>query len=522
MPASHPLHLTHWNTAMVVLPTFLRLTLALCAGALYPFAFSPYEFWPLIFVSIALLWVALQRSQRGQAFWVGAAYGLTMFGIGVSWLHISMHTYGDTPLWLAIVLTGSLVLLMALFLAGFSTIMARLAAPRMSPIVFASLWLLLDVLRGWLFTGFPWLYAGYSVIDTPLAQLATVGGIWLVTWLVVFLGALLGALICWPQRSWRVWSTHATLALILVLAATFTPPSRYVEPAGGPIKVALLQGNIPQDLRWLTTMRHETRAIYAELSDQVPAEHIEIWPESALTEFYHDAEVFLEERARITAEKNGALIIGIPTYSRASIFMPGYIYNTLKVLTGGDGEYHKQKLVPFGEYVPFENQLRGLIPFFDLDMSSFSPGTEHQGSLLAKQVAIAPSICYEVVYPELVARQTALSNVMVTVSNDAWFGTSAGPHQHFQMARFRTIENGRWMLRSTNTGISAIINERGQVVDQYPQFERGVLLSSFAPLSGRTPYNQWGGWPIWLCAFLLCLPASYRYLSQYQPKATHS
>src|SRR5699024_236778 len=304
-------------------------------------------------------------------------------------------------------------------------------------------------------------------------------GIWLVTWLVVFLGALLGALICWPQRSWRVWSTHVTLALILVLAATFTPPSRYVEPAGGPIKVALLQGNIPQDLRWLTTMRHETRAIFAELSDQVPAEHVEIWPESALTEFYHDAETFLQERAAISEQKNGALIVGIPTYDRPSVLMPGYIHNSLKVLAGGDGDYQKQKLVPFGEYVPFEKHLRGLIPFFDLDMSSFSPGDKEQSNLLAQRIAIAPSICYEVVYPELVARQTALSNVMATVSNDAWFGTSAGPHQHFQMARFRAIENGRWMLRSTNTGITAVINERGQVHAQLPQFERNVLLSSF-------------------------------------------
>src|SRR5699024_1665881 len=151
-----------------------------------------------------------------------------------------------------------------------------------------------------------------------------------------------------------------------------------------------------------------------------------------------------------------------------------------------------------GEFVPFENQLRGLIPFFDLDMSSFDHGEPNQSNLIAKQVAIAPSICYEIMYPELVAQQAINSNVLITVSNDAWFGTSAGPHQHFQMARLRAIENGRWMLRSTNTGITAVINERGQVHAQLPQFERNVLLSSFVPLSGRTPYNRFGGWPVWL------------------------
>lgn len=507
---------------MAPLPFLARIVLALFAGALYPFAFSPYAFWPLIFASVALFWVALQGNTTRQAAAIGASYGLTLFGIGVSWLHVSMHTYGDTPLWLAILLTGSLVLLMALFFSALGAVLTRFGQPRMSPLLFASVWLLLDVLRGSLFTGFPWLYAGYSLIDTPAANLATLGGIWLATWFTVLGGALFGALILWPQRAWRPWLTQATVLLLLLVFSPFTPANRYVTPTGDAINVALLQGNIPQDKRWLITMRDETRRIYAQLSDQVPAEHIEIWPESALTEFYHDAEEFLQQRAGIAAEKNGALIVGIPTYDRPSVLMPGYIHNSLKVLAGGDGEYHKQKLVPFGEYVPFEQQLRGLIPFFDLEMSSFSPGAAQQSSLLAQQVAIAPSICYEVVYPELVAEQAALSNVMATVSNDAWFGTSAGPHQHFQMARFRALENGRWMLRSTNTGITAVINERGKVHAHLPQFERDVLLSSFVPLRGRTPYNRFGGWPVWLLALLCCVPAAQRYFSQYHNKANHS
>jgi len=507
---------------MFALPIFARIALALVAGALYPFAFSPYELWPLLFVSIALFWVALQGANSRQAACIGAGYGLTLFGLGVAWLHVSMHTYGDTPLWLAIMLTGALVMFMALFFAAFAALTVRLSLARMSPLVFASLWLLFDVIRGSLFTGFPWLYAGYSLIDTTVANLATLGGVWLITWLAVLAGALLGALVHWPQRAWRPWFAQAIMLCLCISLAPFTPANRYVAPTGSAISVALLQGNIPQDKRWLTTMRDETRDIYAALSDRVPAEHVEIWPESALTEFYHDAETFLQQRAAISEQKNGALIVGIPTYDRPSVLMPGYIHNSLKVLAGGDGDYQKQKLVPFGEYVPFEKHLRGLIPFFDLDMSSFSPGDKEQSNLLAQRIAIAPSICYEVVYPELVARQTALSNVMATVSNDAWFGTSAGPHQHFQMARFRAIENGRWMLRSTNTGITAVINERGQVHAQLPQFERNVLLSSFVPLSGRTPYNRFGGWPVWLMAILFCLPAIQRYFSQYHTKAHHS
>lgn len=502
--------------------------LALIAGALYPFAFAPYEGWFLGIISIALLWVSIQGKTPKQSAWLGFCFGLSSFGIGVSWLHVSMHQYGGTPLWLAIIMTAVFVVFIALFSAlqtGLSRWLSQ-GAKWLSPWVFACVWLLVDVLRGNFLTGFPWLYAGYSLIDTPLAQLATLGGIWLLTFITVFLAALLGALIRWQQRNWRLWLLQVGGAVLLVVTAHQSPPERYVTPAGDPVQVALLQGNIPQDLRWITQMRHATRDIYADLSDQVPPNHLEIWPESALTEFYHQAEGFLDERAAIAEAKNGALVVGIPTYDSDDFWQPGRIHNTIKVLSGGEGDYHKQKLVPFGEFVPFEDQLRGLIPFFDLDMSSFDHGGPNQSNLIAKQVAIAPSICYEIMYPELVAQQAINSNVLITVSNDAWFGTSAGPHQHFQMARLRAIETGRWLLRGTNTGITAIINEKGKVVDSLPQFERGLLLGSFTPLSGQTPFVKWGSWPIWLLAFLGCLPSlwrrTHRYLSQYQPKANHS
>lgn len=499
-----------------------RAILALLAGALYPFSFSPYDFWPLSILSIALLWVSLQGRTVKQGAWLGACFGLTSFGIGVSWLHVSMYEYGGTPFWLAIIMTGAFVIVLSLFSALQTTLSLWLGRRKLTPILFASLWVLVDLLRGSLFTGFPWLYAGYPLIETSAANLATLGGIWLLTWLTVLCAGLLGALILWQQRYWKTWGIQAAVVVALVITAQYVAPSQFVQPAGKSIDVALLQGNIPQDLRWLTTMQDKTREIYADLSDEVPANHIEIWPESALTEFYHDAEEFLDGRADIVEQKNGTLIVGIPTYEVKHFGQPGLIHNSLKVLAGGEGMYNKQKLVPFGEYVPFEDQIRGLIPFFDLDMSSFSHGETNQSNLLAQGASISPSICYEVMYPELVAEQALNSNVMVTVSNDAWFGTSAGPYQHFQMARLRSIETGRWLLRSTNTGITAVINEKGQVMDRLPQFERGLLLSSFVPMTGTTPFSKWGGTPVWILALLCCLPACYRYFSQYQHKATHS
>lgn len=477
--------------------------LALFAGALYPFGFAPYDWWPLTLLSVALLWVSLEGKRPTQAAKLGFAFGLSAFGIGVSWLHVSMHQYGGTPLWLAVLMTAAFVAFIALFSALQTGASSWLAGKRrLTPWLFASVWLLVDVLRGYFLTGFPWLYAGYTLIDTPLANLATLGGIWLLTFAVILLSALLGQLWRWKNTHKIKWLCRASAAFALAVIAIMSPANRYVEAAGDPIPVALLQGNIPQDLRWITQMRLATRDIYAKLSDQVPPHHLEIWPESALTEFYHQAKPFLTERAALAEAKNGALVVGIPTYDTNDIWQRGRIHNTIKVLSGGEGDYHKQKLVPFGEFVPFEEQIRGLIPFFDLEMSSFNHGNTNQSNLIAKQVAIAPSICYEIMYPELVAKQALNSNVLITVSNDAWFGTSAGPHQHFQMARLRAIETGRWLLRSTNTGITAIINEKGKVVKALPQFERDLLLGHFTPLSGLTPFSRWGSWPIWLFASL--------------------
>lgn len=486
---------------------------ALLAGLIYPLAFSPFGLWPLMLVSIAVAWRTLQGVSAREAFLRGWLYGVGLFGYGVSWVHVSMHDYGDTPMWLAVPMTGLFAAFLALFPAILFSLCARLGRSP-ATLLFAGLWLLLDVLRGWLLTGFPWLYAGYAMIDTPLKGLAPLGGIWLVTLATVLTGVALGTLLLWQRIDghWRhaglrVIAAPALLALVAWGAGTVTAPGRFVTEAAPPARVALPQGNIPQDLRWQMTMRRATRDIYADLTATVPENHLVIWPESALTEFYDTAEDFLIEQGQVLAQRGGALITGIPSREPTPLRLE--YFNSIAVVAGGEGLYHKQKLVPFGEYVPLQSLLRGLIPFFDLPMSSFTRGHPDQPNLLAMGQSVSPFICYEILYPELVARRAQNSNVLITVSNDAWFGTSAGPHQHFQMARLRAVETGRWLLRGTNNGITAIVDPNGQITDQLPQFERGVLLGEYVPMTGMTPYMRLGGWPVWLLAALLCLSGLY-------------
>lgn len=470
-----------------------KLLFSLIAGLLYPLAFAPWGWWPLVLVSVALFWWSLHDASPRQALLRGWLFGLGSFGFGVSWLHVSMHQYGGTPLWLALPMTGLFAAAMALYPAALAGLSARLGH---SSAVFTGLWLLIDWLRGLLLTGFPWLYPGYAMTDTPISHLAPLGGIWLVSLVTVAAAVTLAEL---ARRRWRAAIPTAALALAGTLVSLL--PLSFTEQTGEPIKVALAQGNVPQDVRWQLTQQAATRAIYADLTGQASPGSLLIWPEAAITEFYQDARPFLLEQGERMNSRGGALITGIPWREYGSTG-PQY-FNSVTVLGGGQGLYHKQKLVPFGEYVPFQEQIRGLIPFFDLPMSSFSRGHAEQPNLTALGLTVSPFICYEILYPSLVAQRSQNSDLLLTISNDAWFGTSAGPHQHFQMTRMRALETGRWLLRGTNNGITALIDPNGKVHSQLPQFERGLLEGEVRAVSGTTPFMLTGPSPTLLLAMAL-------------------
>lgn len=483
---------------------WLQLLAALIAGLCYPLAFAPWHLVALLLVSLALLWWLLHDQDRRASWQLGYAFGLGQFGMGVPWVYVSMHQFGGTNAALSGLMTGLFVMLLALFPALAAWLGRRLSGKAYSPLAFVASWMLIDWLRGWVLCGFPWIYAGYAAIDSPLAKLAAYGGVWLVTLGLLFTALTFASLL---TRRWH-WPVP-TLALLFWLAAWFLPASPGVTPVGAREPVALVQANIKQSVKWQLSQQQQTRRVYADLTASISDKHrLVIWSESALTEFYSDAQQWLEHQAAPFAKAGGALIAGLPRYRLDSDYRPVF-YNSLLVVAGGSGIYNKQKLVPFGEYVPLGNLIRGLVPFFDLPMSSFTAGGADQPNLDAQGQLIAPLVCYDALFPGLVANQAKGSHVLLEVSDDAWFGTSAGPWQHFQMARMRSVETGRYLLRDTNNGVTAIIDPTGRIVSALPQFTRGVLTGSYQPMSGNTPFMTWGRWlaPIMtLLLFLTCLP----------------
>ncbi|EKF75760.1 apolipoprotein N-acyltransferase [Alcanivorax hongdengensis A-11-3] len=476
--------------------------LALTAGLLFPLAFAPYGWVFLLPVSIGLGFWTLQRAGSARdALLRGWLYGLGMFGFGVAWLHVSMHDYGFMPLWMAVPFTGIFAAVIALYYGLTFYLSWKLGR---SALAFAGLWVVLDWVRGWLLTGFPWLYAGYALVDTPLARLAPLGGVWLLTLVAVLMGASVVMLLRRQRHAWL----PAALTVALMTGALLMPDTPFTHASGPRQKVALVQGNIPQDIKWQMTMRSATREIYQDLTAPIPADTLVIWPESAMIEFYQDIHGFIDDQGKALADRGGALITGLPWRSDSDA---GITYHNSIASIGKDGlrgVYHKQKLVPFGEYVPMQSLIRGLIPFFDLPMSGFTPGKPSQPNLRALGHTVAPFVCYEILYPDLVAERSHNADLLLTISNDAWFGHSAGPHQHFQMARLRARETGRWLLRDTNNGITAIINEKGQVTDRLPQFERGVLYGEYQPRRGQTPFMRFGIGP-WLLLSAVLIGLGY-------------
>jgi len=470
--------------------------LAVLAGAALPLALSPFDLWPLSLLSVAVLFRVLDDARPARAAILGWAFGVGKYGVGASWIYVSIHDYGPAPVWLAGSLVAVFVFAMAWFPAAFTFAYARwLRGPNrwVNAIGFSACWVALEWALTWVLTGFPWLFLGYAHIDDPLRHFAPVGGVMLVS-LAAALSATIAVAPVARDAARRTLTIGVVLALVPWAAGFALGYARWVEP-GIEGRVALVQGDIAQDVKWRPESVAPILDRYRTLSAPYWQRDLVIWPEAAVTLFEQEAAPFIEEMAHRAGSRGAALVFGVPGYER----LPDgdvTFHNMAAVVGNGSGHYIKRRLVPFGEYVPLEGLLRGAIEFFDLPMSHAGSGPSQQPLLRAGRWRLATEICYEIVYPDLVRRDARDADVIVTISNDSWFGRSIGPHQHLQMARMRALENGRYVLRATNNGITAIVAPGGAVSAEVPQFEPTVLDGTFSGMKGVTPYGAAGDVPV--------------------------
>ncbi len=473
--------------------------IVLLAGVLLPLAFAPYHLFPVAILSPALLFAALLTLTPAQAFWRGWLFGIGMFGVGVSWIFVSIHEFGSASVPLAALLTLLFVSFMALYPALLGYVATRIlnwlrGAKRSVPavellVILPALWTLFEWWRGWFLSGFPWLNLGVSQMGTPLAGLAPLLGEYGVSWAVAFSAGLVVLMVLRSGPLWR----YLVVLSVLWSGAWLAGQIEWTQPKGKPLKVALLQGNVPQEIKWLPEQLRPSLELYTGLTAQHWDSDLIIWPETAITAFYYQLkDGFITHLQQAAKEHNTDLLVGLPITDQDS----GRYYNAMMSLGSSQGFYRKHHLVPFGDFVPFEEQLRGLIAFFDLPMSSFSAGAPRQPLLQAAGHKVGISICYEDAFGSEVIRTLPEADLLVNVSNDAWWGDSFGPHQHLQIASMRALEGGRPLVRATNTGITAIVDHYGQITAAAPQFQVAVLTGMVQPRQGATPYVRWGNLPV--------------------------
>ncbi len=473
----------------------LRLLTAFATGAAAVLAFAPFGLGWLAALSVALLFLLWERATPRQAFLLGWAWGAGLMGFGIFWVHHSIAQFGGLDLPLAVAITLLFALSLALFygLAGW---LARRFFPEASLLAWPAIWGLLEWTRSWFLTGFTWLSLGYSQIDTPLEGYAPLAGVYGLSLLVVLSAALL--------LRWR--SPWILLLPLLWGGGWLLQQVEWSRPAGAPFQVALVQPNIPQAIKWRSEQFEPTLRLLADLTDQAREARLVVWPETAVPAFASRVETaVLEPLQRKFIREERTLLLGIATDDGG-----GRYYNAMVSLgASGRGEYRKRHLVPFGEYMPLKPLLEPLVELLAIPMSDFTPGDGGKPLLRLAGYPAGISICYEDTFGDEVAAALPEAAFLVNASNDAWFGDSLAPHQHLEMARMRALETGRWLLRATNTGISALIDGKGRVRQQLAQFERGVVKGEVQPLSGTTPYARWPDGPVVVLA-LIMLATAYR------------
>lgn len=481
---------------------------ALLLGALAVPGYAPLGWFPLPILSLALLFHLLRNAAPRAAFVSGLAYGLGLFLVGVSWVYVSLSTYGGMAMPLALLATLLFCAFVALFPAAGLWLGARLASTGWIRLTFAlpAAWTLLEWTRGWLLTGFPWLALGYSQAPhSPLAGYAPLFGVYGVG----LLAALSAGLLASARRG------ALAIAVGIWLAGWGLQQVQWTHPAGPPVSVALLQGNVPQEMKFRPeklegTLLDYTRAVLATQARLI------ILPETALpvlrSQLSPNYLALLGEHAR---RNQGDVVLGIPEDEGDE----RYFNSVISLGASPEGRYRKVHLVPFGEFLPWG--FDWVLHVLSIPMSDFSRGAADQPPLAAAGQRLAVNICYEDAFGEERIAAARASTLLVNVSNDAWFGASLAPEQHLQIGAMRSLEAGRWQLRANNTGITAILDEHGRVRARLAPFTHGHLEGSAQGRSGATPYLHWGNWPALglmalLLGFAIVLP------SLHKPPTRHS
>lgn len=476
---------------------------AFVLGAAATLVFAPAS-WEILapLVILPLLFVSITVSPK-DAGWHFFWFGFGLFLTGTYWIYISVHVFGDAALWIAVIFMIGLSLIMAsfLWLAGWLTGRLSHGEPLWLLIVSPAAWVFVEWLRGWVLSGFPWLALGYGQIDLPLAGWAPVLGVYGVSFMLIISAAAILTMLITPGAG-RLLALFAFVAPWFVGGILQTVD--WTEPHGEALRTSIVQGGIAQDQKWLLEQRQPTLDFYRSRTLDVPDSDLVVWPEVAIPALNDQVKSYLNI-INTDARRNGqTVLLGIleRSFERSDA---GQVYNSVLLLGAAERQvYRKRHLVPFGEYFPVPQSVRDWMRMQNLPHSDLVAGDENQPLLVgANGAKLALAVCYEDAYGAEQLYAFPEADLLVNVSNDAWFGDSIAPHQHLEIARMRALEVGRYSVRATNTGVSAFIGPKGELLQAGKQFEPELMTADVRLHQGMTPYSSVGNWPIIGLSFLI-------------------
>lgn len=477
----------------------VQYVLVFVAGLVGPLGFAPFHMPGLTLLSLSFLFAQLLNAPVKTSAILGFVFGLGYFGLGVSWVIISIHDYGEINYFFSALITLLFIMYLAIFPALVAYLFARLKTNRSSlglMILFSILWCLSEVLRSRLMTGFPWLLIGTSQIDTPLRYLTPLIGIYGLSLLCAFCATLL----TFAMREIRFNRYYYLVAfIILLISPSLLQSIAWTKIDNKPISIGAVQANLSMRDKWDEALFWNLLKYYEKATDKLMGKQLIILPESAIPLPAHYLEAYLERLNNKALAANSAIILGIlqPANDNET-----YFHNAIISLGHAKGVHNKYQLVPFGEYIPkpFETINRWL----NLPELNILPGKYSQKLIKIFNHPIASLICYEIAYPNLLRQQLPKAQWIVSISDNGWFGQSLASYQQLQMSQMLSLLTGRYQIIVNNDGLSSVINPAGHIVNGLQPFSSGILQSEVFEASGTTPWVVWGDYPIFIFCFI-CL-----------------
>tara|TARA_Y100000590_G_scaffold446679_1_gene580723 strand:+ start:343 stop:1833 length:1491 start_codon:yes stop_codon:yes gene_type:complete len=468
--------------------------LTFIAGLIFPFGFAPFDIWPLTIISLSIFLYVLERRLSRNSFLLGFVYGLGLWSLGVSWVYVSIHYHGNQGILSSLLITILFIFFLSLYTGLTSYLIKKFRTSNKKLnylIIFPVVWVTVEIIRSHLFTGFPWLIVGTSLAGTSMGGWIPILGVYGASILAVMISGSL--VLIFGIKKKLDWSP-ALITVTILLSSFILNKINWTWEISN-IQVSIYQPNLTLKEKWSSKGVRQTMSMISKsISDAQEGEFI-FFPETAIIFDKEDLHTWISDIDKEAKARSISLISGIIAKDLQN---PGLIerYNRIEGFGAVTGHYDKIHLVPFGEYIPLRNYLDKILDILGINLINTLPG-ESYSLLETNNIAISASICYEIAFSDLVRKTARKSNLLVTISNDTWFGASIGPEQHLEIAQSRAQEHQKSLIRATNSGISAIIDRKGDVLNRQGFFEDKKIKENVYIYEGNTPFSIVGNFLIY-------------------------